>query len=114
MRSSHVLRDGSLNSREEVLDGTFWRICFGRGCGPVGRQTAKCMNDSQIFRHTLGRRLRWLWALSERSDEERNPSPDKNRTSLVQTVSRKLRNEHNLYAGKQSCEKNSLRQDAWQ
>jgi hypothetical protein len=25
--------------KEEVLDSTLWRTCFGRGCGPVVRQT---------------------------------------------------------------------------
>jgi len=43
--------------------------------GPVGRQTAKWMNGCQIPRYTLGRRLGWLWALSERSDKKRNPIP---------------------------------------
>jgi len=25
--------------KEEALDSTLWRTCFGRGCGPVVRQT---------------------------------------------------------------------------
>jgi hypothetical protein len=27
--------------KEEALDRTLWRICFGRGYGPVVRQTAE-------------------------------------------------------------------------
>jgi len=27
--------------KEEALDRTMWRACFGRGFGPVVRQTAK-------------------------------------------------------------------------
>jgi hypothetical protein len=27
--------------KEETLDSTMWRACFGRGFGPVARQTAK-------------------------------------------------------------------------
>jgi len=29
---------------EEALDHTLWRTRFGRGCGPVVRQTAELMN----------------------------------------------------------------------
>jgi len=28
---------------EAALDGTLWRVCFGRGCGPVIRQTTETM-----------------------------------------------------------------------
>jgi hypothetical protein len=30
--------------KEEVLNGTMWRARFGRGFGPVARQTTKWMN----------------------------------------------------------------------
>jgi hypothetical protein len=30
---------GYLKLKEEALDRTVWRTCFGRGCGPVVRQT---------------------------------------------------------------------------
>ena len=30
--------------KEEALDGSVWRIRFGRGCGPVARQTTKRIN----------------------------------------------------------------------
>jgi len=30
--------------KEEALDRTMWRACFGRGFGPVVRQTTKWMN----------------------------------------------------------------------
>jgi hypothetical protein len=30
---------GHCKLEEEALDRTFWRSGFGRGCGPVGRQT---------------------------------------------------------------------------
>jgi hypothetical protein len=33
-------RRGYCKLKEEVLDSTVWRIRFGRGCGPVVRQTA--------------------------------------------------------------------------
>jgi hypothetical protein len=32
---------GYSHLKEEVLDGTMWRARFGRGFGPVVRQTAK-------------------------------------------------------------------------
>jgi len=31
--------------KEEALDRTMWRACFGRGFGPVVRQTTKRMNE---------------------------------------------------------------------
>ena len=34
-------RRGSPNLEEEVLDRTKWRVQFGRGFGPVVRQTTK-------------------------------------------------------------------------
>jgi hypothetical protein len=34
-------RRGYLNLKEEALDRTMWRAHFGRGFGPVVRQTAK-------------------------------------------------------------------------
>jgi hypothetical protein len=33
--------------KEEALDHTIWRACFGRGFGPVIRQTTKWMNHLQ-------------------------------------------------------------------
>jgi hypothetical protein len=30
--------------KEEALDRTKWRACFGRGFGPVVRQTTECKN----------------------------------------------------------------------
>jgi hypothetical protein len=32
--------------KEEALDHTVWRTCFGRGYGPVVRQTTEWMNGS--------------------------------------------------------------------
>jgi hypothetical protein len=32
---------GCSKSKEEALDRTLWRTGFGRGCGPVVRQTAE-------------------------------------------------------------------------
>jgi hypothetical protein len=32
---------GYSHPKEEALDRTMWRARFGRGCGPVVRQTAK-------------------------------------------------------------------------
>jgi hypothetical protein len=31
--------------KEEALDRTLWRARFGRGYGPVVRQTTECMNE---------------------------------------------------------------------
>jgi len=39
-------RRGYSHLKEEVLDRTMWRARFGRGFGPVVRQTAKLMNTS--------------------------------------------------------------------
>ena len=38
-------RRGYPNLKEEALDHTMWRARFGRGFGPVVRQTTKLMND---------------------------------------------------------------------
>jgi len=37
-------RSGYSHLKEEALDRTMWRARFGRGFGPVVRQTAKWMN----------------------------------------------------------------------
>ena len=37
-------RRGYTHLKEEDLDRTMWRNCFGGGFGPVVRQTTKCMN----------------------------------------------------------------------
>jgi len=34
-------RRGYSQLKEEALDRTMWRARFGRGCGPVTRQTTK-------------------------------------------------------------------------
>ena len=34
-------RRGYCELKEEALDRTMWRAGFGRGCGPVVRQTCK-------------------------------------------------------------------------
>jgi hypothetical protein len=36
-------RRGYCHLKDEALDRTVWRACFGRGFGPVVRQTAKLM-----------------------------------------------------------------------
>ena len=41
-------RKGYSNLKEEALDRTVWRARFGRGFGPVVRQTTKCMNNVNI------------------------------------------------------------------
>jgi len=38
-------RRGYSHLKEEALDPTKWRSRFGRGFGPVGKQTAKWMNE---------------------------------------------------------------------
>jgi len=37
--------------KEEALDRTMWRACFGRGFGPVVRQTTKWMNVWKARNH---------------------------------------------------------------
>jgi hypothetical protein len=38
-------RRGYCHLKQEALDRTVWRAGFGRGFGPVVRQTAECMNE---------------------------------------------------------------------
>jgi hypothetical protein len=38
-------RSGYSHLKGEALDRTIWRAGFGRGFGPVVRQTAKLMNE---------------------------------------------------------------------
>ena len=38
-------RRGYSKLKEEALDRSLWRTRFGRGCGPVVRQTAERMNE---------------------------------------------------------------------
>jgi hypothetical protein len=38
-------KTGYLHLKEEALDRTMWRVGFGRGFGPVVRQTAKLMKE---------------------------------------------------------------------
>ena len=38
-------RRGYFHLKEEALDRTMWRARFGRGFGPVVRQTTKLMNE---------------------------------------------------------------------
>jgi len=45
-------RRGYPNLKEEALDRTMWRVRFGRGFGPVVRQTAKWMKWADLW-------LRW-------------------------------------------------------
>jgi hypothetical protein len=47
-------RWGYSHLKEEALDRTMWRAHFGRGFGPVVRQTAKWINDlsnNRVFRN---------------------------------------------------------------
>jgi hypothetical protein len=41
--------------KEEALDRTIWRACFGRGFGPVVRQTTKWMNESATHLHAFSK-----------------------------------------------------------
>ena len=38
-------RRGYSNLKEEALDRTMWRACFGRDFGPVVRPASKRMNE---------------------------------------------------------------------
>jgi hypothetical protein len=57
-------RTGLSHLKEEALDRTMWRAYFGRGFGPVVRQTAKWMNEYITHR---------IWTGQQRT-EKRNPS----------------------------------------
>ena len=41
-------RRGYSHLEEEALDRTMWRACFGRGFGPVVRQTTNEMNEDKV------------------------------------------------------------------
>jgi hypothetical protein len=43
-------RRGYSHIKEEALDCTMWRACFGRSFGPVVRQTTKWMNEWTVRR----------------------------------------------------------------
>jgi len=47
-------RRGYFHSKEEALDRTMWRGRFGRGFGPVVRQTTKWMNKDKQFLLWIG------------------------------------------------------------
>jgi hypothetical protein len=52
------VRRGYSHLKEEALDCTVWRAHFGRGFGPVVRQTAKWMNELGDWNgYLLGRYL---------------------------------------------------------
>ena len=46
-------RRGYSHLKEEALDRTMWRARFGRGFGPVVRQTTKLMNPV-VHKETIG------------------------------------------------------------
>ena len=53
-KSKQLLNDtketrGYWKLKQEALDHTLWRICFGRGYGPVIRETTECVPD-------------WIWS----------------------------------------------------
>jgi hypothetical protein len=47
-------RRGYSHLKEEALDRTIWRAGFGRGFGPVVRQTTKLMNNGPTDRSLTG------------------------------------------------------------
>ena len=44
-----TLRKGYSHLKEDALDRTMWRARFGRGFGPVVRQTAKLMTTKPVL-----------------------------------------------------------------
>ena len=50
-------RRGYYHLKEEALDRTMWRARFGRGFGPVVRQTTKWMNHSLLGSQSVESRL---------------------------------------------------------
>ena len=74
------LRDGRGYShlKEEAVDRTKWRARFGRGFGPVVRQTAKWMNErwfepSGMWRRVLGYFLTFVRILVLSTSGPRSP-----------------------------------------
>jgi hypothetical protein len=43
LQDDHKERRGYSHLKEDALDGSMWRAGFGRGFGPVVRQTDKCL-----------------------------------------------------------------------
>jgi hypothetical protein len=75
-------RRGYSHLKEEALDRTMWRAGFGRGCGPVVRQSTKWMNGTTApswlghphypgFSITLRRTALCRTPPDERSDQRR-------------------------------------------
>ena len=52
-------RRGYSHLKEEALDRTMWRARFGRGLGPVVRQTAKRMNECCSYLITQRSHIRY-------------------------------------------------------
>jgi hypothetical protein len=50
-------RRGYSHLKEEALDRTMWRARFGRGFGPVIRQTTELMNEFNPNRHNSNRNI---------------------------------------------------------
>jgi len=57
-------RRGYSQLKKEALDRTMWRARFGRGFGPVARQTTKCMNinnnSSVMTSRRVGRTVEYV------------------------------------------------------
>jgi hypothetical protein len=62
--------------KKEALDRTVWRTRFGRGYGPVVRQTAECMNERGSTRSHCVENLLWkrLWTC-RKTDYRMNERP---------------------------------------
>ena len=58
---------GYSHLKEEALDRTMWRACFGRGFGPVVRQTTKWMNVVSVINE-------WVRSGGGRAAREENQS----------------------------------------
>jgi hypothetical protein len=57
-------RRGYSHLKEEVLDRTMWRAGFGRGFGPVVRQTAKRMN-ADYKQYIAAKNCNWIQQYNE-------------------------------------------------
>jgi len=58
-------RKGYSHLKEEALDRTMWRARFGRGFGPVVRQTTKRMDvNKYIIICDGGRSIQWCFPIS--------------------------------------------------
>ena len=69
-------RRGYSHLKEESLDRTMWRARFGRGFGPVVRQTTKWMNEcALVISDLLSTKPLLIICIKGKTDLSKCPSP---------------------------------------